>query len=537
MLTAAAAQMISLAWLLLLGFAATRLLRRALGVRRLVDDARTRVVLVALLAVMAVGVTWGLPGPSWAPDEFDGGAVRRALAQRLAGGWSDKYPPLHYAVLGVSAAPVLAAEQLDLLAPEAGADDVLMLQFRLVSLVMGAGCLALVAVLNGRIGRPAPDWLAVLCAGAFLPFVYYAKAANLEVPYAFWLLLSFVFLADAHRHGRTRDYVALGVAAALAVATKDQAYGFYVLPALHLLWRTRQARLCALGAVAALLTFLLAHNVAFNPAGFAAHLRELLGPASANYRMFPMSVQGQLGLLAATAECVLLNAGWAGLLLLAAGVGLRGGAPPAWMGLAVLSYYATFIAPAGYVYDRFLLPAMLLLAPVAASGARRLAGSRAFGAPGRILAAAVVAVLVWRAVSVDVLLLRDARYDAEAWMAEHAEPGASVGHASMMLYLPRLAGYDRVQLAMTVEQTLALRPDFIVVNTEWMRRFEPGTPRRLWLEWLERGTGPYRLAFRYKDPLRGTAFAWTRRFTDRVEDPLTNLDKANPETAIFELVK
>jgi hypothetical protein len=90
---------------------------------------------------------------------------------------------------------------------------------------------------------------------------------------------------------------------------------------------------------------------------------------------------------------------------------------------------------------------------------------------------------------------------------------------------------------MTVEQTLALRPDFIVVNTEWMRRFEPGTLRRLWLEWLERGTGPYRLAFRYKDPLRGTAFAWTRRFTDRVEDPLTNLDKANPETAIFELVR
>jgi hypothetical protein len=537
MVNATVAVALSVAWLLLIGFTARRILRRVLGVPRLVDDVRTRAVLLLLLALCVTGVTWGLPGPSWAPDEFDAGAVRRAFAQRFAGGWTDKYPPLHFAVLGVSAAPVLAAEQAGLLAPAVRVDDVLILQFRLVSLLMGAGCLVLVAALNDRIGRPAPDWLAVLCAGAFLPFVFYAKTANLDVPYAFWLLLSFVFLADAHRLARPRDFVALGVTAALAVATKDQAYGFYVLPAVHLLWRTRQARMCAVGAAAALVTFLVVHNVAFNPAGFAGHFRELLGPASANYRMFPMSVEGQVGLLAATAECVLLNVGWAGLVLLAAGLGTRSSAPPVWIGLALLSYYVTFIAPAGYVYDRFLLPATLLLSPVAAGGAHRLASSRALGARRRLFAAAAVAMLVWRAASVDVLLLRDARYDAETWLAQRAAPGASVGYTGMMLYLPRLAPYNRVLLDMTVEQTLALRPDFIVVNTEWMKRFEPGTPRRLWFEWLERGTGPYRLVFRYKDPLRGTALAWTRRFTDRVEDPLTNLDKANPETAIFEFIK
>jgi hypothetical protein len=526
---------VSFAWLLALALGAARLLRWTIGESRLISDRQTAVVLLALTMLLAAGITWGLPGPSWAPDEIDPLAVRQAISRHFAGGWHDKYPPFHFGVLALAAAPVLLAEHWALLAPDVVADDVLMVQFRLVSLTMAFGCLVLVGALGRRVTPASRRWLVILCGAIFLPFAYYAKTANLDVPYTFWLLLSFVLLADIHEHGRRRDFVAFGAAAALAVATKDQAFGFYLLPGIHLVWTTRRIRLVALSLASAAATFLLAHNAIANPSGLLAHVGVLVGPASANYRMFPMTMTGQAELASATFQCLTLSAGWAGGLLLVSGLTARQVRPPVWIGLAALSYYVTFLVPAGYVYDRFLLPVLLLLAPTAAAGLERLLAGVPTRASGRLLALAVVAVLVWRTVSLDVLLTRDSRYAAEAWLSANVPDGATVGYPSLTLYLPRLEAYDHVLITPTIADTSRARPDFIVVNTEWLQRFEPGSPRRLWFDWLERGTGPYRQVFRYKDPLRGTAFAWTTRFTDRVEDPLTNLDKVNPEIAIFEL--
>ena len=51
--------------------------------------------------------------------------------------------------------------------------------------------------------------------------------------------------------------------------------------------------------------------------------------------------------------------------------------------------------------------------------------------------------------------------------------------------------------------------------------------------WLDSGTGPYQEVLRYKSSFRWTPLALDRRFTDRVQDPFTNLDKANPEMSVF----
>lgn len=528
---------LSIVWLLVLVLAGVRLLGLLLGGTRLVADRRTALALCAAAVMLAIGITWGLPGPSWALDEVDAASVRKAVAERFANGWFDKYPPLHFGLLAVSAAPVLAAERWNVLADGVNADYILMVQFRLVSLVMAVGCLALVGVLSDRLSNPAPRWLAVLCAAGVLPFVYYGKTANLEVPYAFWLLASFVLLLDAHRHGRLRDFVGFGIASALAVTTKDQAYGFYLLPGLYLVWVTRNMRFVVLGAFAALLTFLLVYNVPLNSAGLSSHVSELLGPASANYRMFPFSPAGQLPLAAATAACLLFGAGVAGSALIVAGLSGRDAPVSTPIVLGVASYYLTFIVPAGYVYDRFLMPVLLLAAPVAACGAWRLATRWSGAAAGRLLATVLVLATLWRAGSVDLVMLRDARYAAEAWLETHVPAGATVGFAGLTVYLPRLEPYDEIVVTPTVDATLVVRPDFIVVNTEWMQRFAPGSPRRLWLQWLESGAGPYRQVFRHKDPLGGTWLRWDRRFTDRIEDPFTNLDKVNPETAIFALTR
>ena len=78
--------------------------------------------------------------------------------------------------------------------------------------------------------------LAAFLVATMPPFVYHAKTANLDVPYLFWFSLSLLYYVRAVLHGRTSDYVRLGITAALATCTKDQAYGFYVLPAAHLVW-------------------------------------------------------------------------------------------------------------------------------------------------------------------------------------------------------------------------------------------------------------------------------------------------------------
>ena len=64
---------------------------------------------------------------------------------------------------------------------------------------------------------------------------------NLDVPYLFWFALSFYFYANVVKRNRPGDLYGYAVAATLAICTKDQAYGLYLLPTLHialLAWRT-----------------------------------------------------------------------------------------------------------------------------------------------------------------------------------------------------------------------------------------------------------------------------------------------------------
>lgn len=112
---------------------------------------------------------------------------------------------------------------------------------------------------------------AAAIAGVALPFVFYAKLANVDAPYVFWFAWSHGVL-HAHRHARTRCRRAVVRAtAATAVETKDQAYGFFVLPVLHLaLTRRRVLPIAIAGGLAA---FLLESNVLFTGRGFVEHIR------------------------------------------------------------------------------------------------------------------------------------------------------------------------------------------------------------------------------------------------------------------------
>ena len=513
-------------------------------------------VLGASVLLDAWGLGWGLAGEySWAPDELLPPAVRSGLDQRFAGGWHEKYGPFHYAVLAAAYEPALLARRLGLLHAEGPElDRILAVIGRLVSLIMATGTVWLVARLGGELGD---EWAGILAA-AFLalsaPFVYYAKIANLDAPYLFWYALSLLFyvrLLDGHR---LRDYVLFAVSAAAAVATKDQAYGLYVLtvPAVvAALYARRRAegdrrpwaalvdpRLVIAGG-AGVVVLLALDNVVFNPEGFVAHLRLIAGPASHPFRMFSNDLAGHLALMRQTVRHLAFAMGLPALLVCGAGVAADLARPRAsarWLHLLVppVSYVLTFLHVVLYGYDRFVLPLSLVLGLF---GGRLLARGLRSPPPLRT-AAAVLAVAVFSysliyAASVDRLLTHDSRYAVEGWMARNVPPGALVAAIGPLGYLPRLDGLHWRPLGPSVARVVQVRPDYVVVNADYAARADPGTGERELYDALFAGRLGYRLAHRERTPPGWSLIDAAALGRDEPGRIFSNLDKVNPEICVF----
>ena len=156
-------------------------------------------LLTLSLGLNAWGIGWGLPSAAgWAPDELLPSAVLDAMSRGFTGGWHDKYPPLHYYVLATLYLPVLKAAGLSAGMPIP--PDVyhrLFLIGRVVSLLMAAGTLWLVYRCGRELGDGAPACSRPAIVALMAPFVFYAKLANLDVPYLFWWALSLLFLLKA----------------------------------------------------------------------------------------------------------------------------------------------------------------------------------------------------------------------------------------------------------------------------------------------------------------------------------------------------
>jgi hypothetical protein len=527
-------------WTLLLIGAGWKLIRATIGIDHQASPGSYALTGLAL-ALLVTGIWWGWPGDGWAPDEVTPAVVRDALDMKFSGGWHDKYPPVHYYLLAATYAPFLVADRRGLIAawaPEG--QNTLLLVGRLLSVAMALGCLDFVSRLGRRLFSPHIGLLSAFCCLTFLPFVHYGKVANLDVPYLFWFALSLLFWAELRTAGSLAAYIGFGVASVIAVCTKDQAYGLYVLPALSAVWssvRTGRPLRMVAAALVGLLAFVLCFNLPFNFSGFVEHLHVLTGPASKDYRMFAATPSGAADLLRVTLGQLFFGLGVAGVV--AVGVGLvswcrRFKHSPWWLLLPVASYVLCFLLVVGYVYDRFLLPVFLILSIVGGVGVDRLFGSRGGGRYAKAIGMTLVGVLVWRAASIDALLVTDSRYTAERWLQSHVASGDMVASFGEMSYLPRLSQFDQMRLDGSRENTLQTLPRFIVVNTEWMKRYPKNSPRAEWLAWLESGLSPYREALRYKTRIGSSALRFDRTFTDLAESPFTNLDKANPQIVIFE---
>lgn len=501
-------------------------------------------LLVGAAILFLIGIGWGLPSwRGWAGDEIRPNQVAAGLHRAFSGGWHTKYPPLHFYVLALVQTPLRALAGMGPV-PARGVDlnSWLFVLSRLVSVAMALGAVAAIV----EVGRSISGRRAGLLAGALVatgaPFVYFAKTANVEMPFLFWFALSLVYfvrLLDGHR---LRDYLLFTTFAVFAITSKDQAYGLYTLSPLAVLpglVRARREEGSPRGLLAALLDrrilavlalgiglAALIYNWPANLGGFLAHVRTLLGPQSEEAKAFANTPAGHFGNLVQNLLHLAFCMGWPAFAAGAAGAiwaiaRARGREGERLGAIALLggSYYLTFLAPILFSRDRYVLPLALILALCAG---RLLAAATAARTPARAILgrAAVAAVLgygVLYALSVDRRMLHDARYEAEAFARNNggAKNALTLGRAKHAPRLPRSGwgGFPGV---------LARRaPAVVAVNATDLR-----TPaERAAFEKLLSGELGYFLAKRVQ---------WRSRWDILdTRDTFSSLIFVNPEMALF----
>ena len=475
------------------------------------------IILLLSLCINTIGIGWGIPNKNdeWPVDSFNPVAAmaitkRAFLDEPWNSGWFNrKYPLGHPLVLSSIQMPYLAWLRAtgDFQKPTADypygfrdperALTVLPLLARLISALMGVAVVGLAyAIASMMFGTSAGLVAAVLVAGSY-PIVYYSHTANVDIPLLFWLALTVTAaLAWADRRSKIAATIC-GVAAGMALFTKEQSVGMLI--AVPLVWYLRSGSMTALEwraatkqiALAAsgfLFVTMLAGNLLWNPSGFINRWRFLLGvlPEELSEKYDPLVLRNPAAFFSGAEIENLLK--WSDMVISAltlpvailclAGMvwGLcrhrRQAAIPLLLGL---SYYLISLRTLGAVSAHYTMPLLfsLLIIGSAAAGAlldriQRLANARV----RRIATTGMVAALglaLLPAIEIDHLMINDPRYAAEDWLAAHMPAGGHVEVYQPPKRLPRFSPHlevSTVPLAQrTVEQFLERRPDIVVLSS------------------------------------------------------------------------
>jgi hypothetical protein len=478
-----------------------------------------RWILAGSLVLSLAGIWWGLPG-SWVAIEVTPRYVLDALSQHFSHGWFDAYPPFHFYLLTAVMSPMLLLNALGLVnLEEPGIYTLLIMMTRLVSVAASAG-IVIATCLCGTMafGRRAGLFAAAILA-LTAPFLYYSKTANVDVPYLFWFALSLVFYLRLLTLSRLQDYVLFAASATLAVCTKDQAYGLYLLAPFVIIehsWRVnRQATLShplrravfdrrlAAAAITSAVLFTACHNLLFNTKGFLDHVRFIAGPGSEKYRVFEPTLSGHLELLRLSGHLVEASMGWPLFLLSVTGLIMAATIPAlrrmaVWLMIPVVSYYLGFINLILYNYDRFVLPMCLVLALFGGLAVDVFLSSRTRGRAWRF--AGVAGLFMYSllyAGTVDVLMIGDSRYAVERWMTTHISRDELVGASGLQEYLPRLSAFRWEDIS-NIAELQQERPAYVVLNADYARAVPPETGWGILIAGLHDGTLGYRLVGRFR---------------------------------------
>ena len=373
---------------------------------------------------------------------------------------------------------------------------------RCVSLVMSLAIIVLLAriaeeIRAAQLGLEAPDgererekparwlraswsddrvrrvgWCTAAFAGVNASLTYYAHTTNLDVPYLFWATWALLVFTRAIARREPRFLRRAAVLAVLAIGTKDQAYAMFLLalPVAFVLFvvadrwarehRARIAKEAGIALAIAIALFAVVDAVIVNPSGFAARVRFLTGSASQDFIEYTRDWTGRLGLLADAGRyfdlqypAIFFVVVVAGLVLaivrsLRAPLDRRGANLVAALVpiLVAISFTVTFNWTSLRSNARFLLPQALMFAIYGGIAVEAIvfASARGVRLGARALTAVVFAVALHTCISVDVNLLFDPRYDAEAWLRAHVRPGETIETYGLNVYLPRFPADARV---------------------------------------------------------------------------------------------
>jgi 4-amino-4-deoxy-L-arabinose transferase-like glycosyltransferase len=473
--------------------------------------------LIGVLAIgavlAAVHLNWGLPNGnnSWAADAL-GPLTVLSIARHSVTSWNCgwfyyKYPLGYPLILLAAYAPYLALLWItgQFRHPKAvypygfANPDAALYSMELIGRSVSVVFILATAVLTYSIGKRLFGRTAGVLAAWFAvtayPLLYYAHTTNLDASYLFWLILALWATIVAAQSDARWSYVILGVAAAMAVSTKEQAFAF-LLPLPLIIAASRQRavepatsawrrwwlalwnRNMRVGLFASLATMVLANNIVINPSGFLNRIAYLSGRQvpGVSARLAPVEFAIFKGpakeweYIRQLFDGIESSIGLPLLLLVVAGV-----AYVVWsqrraafylLTPAVVHYFLS-LRTLDLITLRYTLPLTVIGAVCAGALCARLLASRQW----RVAAVLVAGIGLWglaRGVELDLLLWNDTRYQAEAWMRAHMPASSTVETYQKPVYLPRF--HDVTVHAVPLEERRIdaveqRRPQFIVMSS------------------------------------------------------------------------
>jgi hypothetical protein len=447
-------------------------------------------LLIAFLSFVP-GIDWGLPEAT-SPETVEPWAIDTVAPimplneayykfTRSGNEWL-VYPLFHFIVLDFVYAPYIALQYFsgNLEKPSDtfpyGIEDpiafcrTLTFLANAVSLLMALGIVIIVYQITAELFSARAGFWASLMTALLAPLSYYAKTSNLDVPYIFWSCLAFWQYIRIIKRQHIRHYIAFAIFAALAIATKDQAYGFFALIPLVILYALAR-KICgrktvglrelgsalfskpAFGAVCAGAgVFAVANNLIFGgwPA-FIDHLafhRSLLNQRLEVTDIY--TVAKQFSLLQESAGLLIEAFGYGSFVLCLGGI-LQAFIKRQWLAASTLlfavSYYTLCLAVVGLVFIRYLLAPAIMLTPFA--GAFIVALFERKPAIRTVAMLAVAGCFLWQAAitaNLTLTLLKDSRYQASSWIHTHIPRGTTIESWVPLKYSPHLSKNYRISV-------------------------------------------------------------------------------------------
>lgn len=455
----------------------------------LLQRSNRKLLLVLFIACLnfVLGIQWGLPkavSPETVqPWEFDTIAPIEPLTEAYykfsrQGIECPRYPLFHYIVLDVVYSPYVFFQYFkgNLKNPSAtfpyGLKDPikfcrdLTLLSRLVSLLMALGIIIVVYKITEELfSHKAAFWASIMTT-FLVPLTYYAKTSNLDVPYIFWSCLAFWQYIRIIKYQQLKNYISFAICASLSVATKDQAYGFYAIIPLVIVYslarhRTKEtvklkdvgrallSKEILLSLITAIAVFAIANNLIFGGwSGFVKHItlaEDLMHQKlETNPQLF--TIANRISMIINSKDVLLQSFGYGSLILCFSGI-FYVISKRNWLSLSmllfILSYYIFCLLAVGFlIVPRYLLGPAIILTPFAGTLIVNLLNKK--GAVRFFAALGVIVSLLWQvalAVNLNLTLIKDCRYQAEAWIKANIPAGATIEtQVALERYLPHISG-------------------------------------------------------------------------------------------------